>query len=180
MTVLCPRQTPKFSRFTASPQVLITAGTRVITFVSRVFHVCCTSVPRVPPVVVRGLKLWAVQNFLPRPTPFRFFSASCHVYKSTVARLKLDINANNIVCFTGDHFLTGFGRDQAVKRCVTGPLRGSGILSSPEWVGGHVAGQTSPVNTLTSAIFHGSFSNLAWTFIAVKSRTSSIMEILTL
>ena len=83
---------------------------------------CCTSLPRVSPVVVRGLKFWAVQNFLPRPTPFRFFSASCHVYKSTVARLKLDINANNIVCFTGDHFLTGFGRDQAVKRCVTGPL----------------------------------------------------------
>ena len=83
---------------------------------------CFTSVSRVPPVVVRGLKLWAVQNFLPRPTPFRFFSASCHVYKSTVARLKLDINANNIVCFTGGHFLTGFGRDQAVKRCVTGPL----------------------------------------------------------
>ena len=83
---------------------------------------CCTSLPRVPPVVVRGLKFWAVQNFLLRSTPFRFFSASCHVYKSTVARLKLDINANNIVCFTGDHFLTVFGRDQAVKCCVTGPL----------------------------------------------------------
>ena len=126
MTVLFPRQTHKLSRLTAFPQVLITAGTRIITCVSRVLHVCCTSLPRVPPVVVRGLKFWAVQNFLPRPTPFRFFSASCHVYKSTVARLKLDINANNIVCFTGDHFLTGFGRDQAVKRCVTGPSqRGS-------------------------------------------------------
>ena len=122
MTVLCPRQTPKLSRLTASPQVLITAGTRIMTCVSRLFHVCCTSLPRVPPVVVRGLKFWAVQNFLPRPTPFRFFPASFHVYKSTVARLKLDINANNIVCFTGGHFLTGFGRDQAVKRCVTGPL----------------------------------------------------------
>ena len=120
--MLCPRQTPKLSRLTASPQVLITAGTRIITRVSSVFHVCCTSLSRVPPVVVRGLKFWAVQNFLPRPTPFRFFSASCHVYKSTVARLKLDINANNIVCFTGDQLLTGFGRDQAVKRCVTGPL----------------------------------------------------------
>ena len=83
---------------------------------------CCTFLPRVLPVVVRGLKFLAVQTFLPRPTPFRIFSASCHVYKSTVARLKLDINANNIVCFTGYHFLTGFGRDQAVKRCVTGPL----------------------------------------------------------
>ena len=122
MTVLCPRQTPKLSLLTASTQVLITARTWIITCVSRVFHVCCTSLPRVPPVVVRGLKFWAVQNFLPRPTPFRFFSASCHVYKSTVARLKHDINANNIVCFTGDQFLTVFGRDQVVKRCVTGPL----------------------------------------------------------
>ena len=122
MTVLCPRQTPKLLCLTASPQVLITAGTRIITCVSHVLHVCCTSLPRVPPVIVRGLKFWAVQNFLPRPTPFRFFSASCHVYKSTVARLKLHINANSIVCFTGDHFLTGFGRDQAIKRCVTGPL----------------------------------------------------------
>jgi hypothetical protein len=26
----------------------------------------------------------------------------------------------NFVCFTGDYILTGFGRDQAVKRCVTG------------------------------------------------------------
>ena len=33
------------------------------------YHVCCTSLPRVSPVVVRGLKFWAVQNFLPRPTP---------------------------------------------------------------------------------------------------------------
>ena len=96
---------------------------------SRVFHVCCTSFPSVPPVVVRGLKFWAVQNFLPRRTPFRFFSASCHVYKSTAVRLKLDINANNIVCFTGDNFWTGFGRDQAVKRCVTGPLHS--LISTP-------------------------------------------------
>ena len=94
---------------------------------------CCTSLPRVPPVVVRGLKFWAVKNFLPRPTPFPFFSASCHVYKSTVARLKLDINANNIVCFTGDHFLTGFGRDQAVKRCVTGPLRLPCVSVKKNW-----------------------------------------------
>jgi hypothetical protein len=52
------------------------------------------SLPRVPPVVVRGLKFWAVQNFLPRPAPFRFLPAFCHVYNSTVARLKLDINAS--------------------------------------------------------------------------------------
>jgi hypothetical protein len=26
----------------------------------------------------------------------------------------------NFVCFTGDYILTGFGRDQAIKRCVTG------------------------------------------------------------
>ena len=108
MTVLCPWQTPKLSRLTASPQVLITTGTRIMTC----FHVCFTSLPRVPPVVVRGLKFWAVQNFLPRPTPFRFSPRSAtHVYKSTVAHLKLDINANNTVCFTGDHFLTGFGCD---------------------------------------------------------------------
>ena len=93
------------------------------------YHVCFTCVSRMLHVfttcVTRGCpwaKFWAVQNFLPRPTPFRFFSASYHVYKSTVARLKLDINAKNIVCFTGDNFLTGFGRDQAVKRCVAGPL----------------------------------------------------------
>ena len=87
------------------------------TRVSRVLHVFNTCVTRGCP----WAKFWAVQNFLPRPTPFRFFSASYHVYKSTVTRLKLDINTNNIVCFTGDNFLTGFGRDQAVKRCVTGP-----------------------------------------------------------
>ena len=34
------------------------------------------------------------------------------------------------------------------------------------------------VNTLTSIIFHGSFSNLARTFIVLRSRTSSIMEVL--
>ena len=45
-------------------------------------------------------------------------------------------------------------------------------------VGGRAAGQTSPVNTLTSIIFHGSFSNLGRTFITLRSRTSSIMEVL--
>ena len=82
------------------------------TRVSRVLHVFTTCVTRGCP----WAKLWAVQNFLPRPTPFRFFSASCHVYKSTAARLKLDINANNIVCFTGDNFLTGFGREALCDR----------------------------------------------------------------
>ena len=57
-------------------------------------------------------------------------------------------------------------------------LKGSGVLSSPERAGGWAAGQTSPVNTLTSIIFHGSFSNLARTFITLRSRTSSIMEVL--
>ena len=57
-------------------------------------------------------------------------------------------------------------------------LKGSGVLSYPERAGGRAAGQTSPVNTLTSIIFHGSFSNLARTFIALRSRTSSIMEVL--
>ena len=45
-------------------------------------------------------------------------------------------------------------------------------------VGGRAAGQTSPINTLMSLIFHRSFSNLARTFIALKSRMSSIMEVL--
>ena len=57
-------------------------------------------------------------------------------------------------------------------------LKGCGVLSSPERAGGRAAGQTSAVNTLTSTIFHGSFSNLARTFIALRSRTSSIMEVL--
>ena len=131
MTVLCPKQTPKLSRLTASSQVLITARTRIITCVSRVLHVFTTCVTRGCP----WAKFWAVQNFLPRPTPFRFFSASCHVYKSTVARLKLDINADNIVCFTGDNFLTGFGRDQAVKRCVTGPLMSEHPFMMTSWNG---------------------------------------------
>ena len=48
---------------------------------------CCTSLPRVLPVVVCRLKFWVVENFLPRPTPFQFFPPSCHVYKSTVAHL---------------------------------------------------------------------------------------------
>ena len=57
-------------------------------------------------------------------------------------------------------------------------LKGSGVLSYPERAGGRAAGQTSPVNTLTSIIFHGSFSNLARIFITLRYRTSSIMEVL--
>ena len=55
------------------------------------------------------------------------------------------------------------------------PLRAPGYCRTPS---GRAAGQTSPVNTLTSIIFHGSFSNLARTFITIRSRTSSIMEVL--
>ena len=67
------------------------------------------------------------------------------------------------------------------------PLRAPGYCRTPSGraggrtggrAGGRAAGQTSPVNTLTSIIFHGSFSNLARTFIALRSRTSSIMEVL--
>ena len=58
------------------------------------------------------------------------------------------------------------------------PLRAPGVLSYPERAGGRAARQTSPVNTLTSIIFHGSFLNLARTFITLRSRTSSIMEVL--
>ena len=57
-------------------------------------------------------------------------------------------------------------------------LKGSGLLSSPERAGGQAAGETSPVNTLTSIIFHGSFLNLARTFITLRSRMSLIMEVL--
>ena len=64
------------------------------------------------------------------------------------------------------------------KRFYPAALKGSGVLSYPERAGGRAAGQTSPVNTLTSIIFHGSFSNLARSFITIRSRTSSIMEVL--
>ena len=57
-------------------------------------------------------------------------------------------------------------------------LKGSGVLSYPERAGGRAAGQTSPVNTLTSIIFHGSFSNFARTFITIRSLTSSIIKVL--
>ena len=58
-------------------------------------------------------------------------------------------------------------------------LKAPGYCRTPSgWAGGRAAGQTSPVNTLTSIIFHGSFSNLARTFIVLRSRTSSIMEVL--
>ena len=41
------------------------------------------------------------------------------------------------------------------------PLRAPGYCRSPSgWAGGRAAGQTSPVNTLMSIIFHWSFSNL--------------------
>ena len=52
------------------------------------------------------------------------------------------------------------------------PLRAPGYCRTPS---GWAAGQTSPVNTLTFIIFHGSFSNLARTCITLRSRTSSIM-----
>ena len=65
-----------------------------------------------------------------------------------------------------------------IIRFLPSALKGSGVLSYPERAGEWAAGQTSPVNTLTSIIFHGSFSNLARTFITLRSRTSSIMEVL--
>ena len=45
------------------------------------------------------------------------------------------------------------------------PLRAPGYCRTPS---GRAAGQTSPVNTLTSILFHGSFSNLARTFITLR------------
>ena len=60
MTVLCPWQIPKtFASYPVSPSF-----NHYRNGLSRVFHVCYTSLPRVPPVVVRGLKFWAVQNFV--------------------------------------------------------------------------------------------------------------------
>ena len=47
------------------------------------------------------------------------------------------------------------------------PLRAPGYCRTPS---GRAAGQTSPVNTLTSIIFHGSFANLARTFTTLISR----------
>ena len=69
---------------------------------------CCTTLPRVLPVVVRGLKFWAVQNFSPCPTPFRFSPASCHVYKSTVARIKLDTQRKQYSLLHGRLIFDGF------------------------------------------------------------------------
>ena len=67
MTVLCPRQTPKLSRHTASPQVLITAGTRIITCVSRVLHVFTTCVTRGCPraKILSSSKLFAASDAVP-------------------------------------------------------------------------------------------------------------------
>ena len=58
-------------------------------------------------------------------------------------------------------------------------VRAPGYCRRPSGrAGGRAEGQTSPVNTPTSPIFHGSFSNLARTFITLRSGTSSIMEVL--
>ena len=59
------------------------------------------------------------------------------------------------------------------------PLRAPGYCRRPSGrVGWRAAGQNSPVNTLTSTIFHRSFWNLARTFITLRSQTSLIMEVL--
>ena len=54
------------------------------------------------------------------------------------------------------------------------PLKGSGVLLSSEQAGR----RSTPVSALTCVIFHGSFSNLARTLIALRSQTSYIMEVL--
>jgi len=74
------------------------------------YYACCTSLPRVFPVDVRGLRLWAVQIF-PHLMPFRIRTVSCHLYKSTLDSLKLDITANNIVCSTWNFLLTCYSRN---------------------------------------------------------------------
>ena len=54
------------------------------------YHLCCTSLPRVPSLLVRAQKFWAVQNCILRTTPFRSFSTFCHVYNAAVARLQCE------------------------------------------------------------------------------------------
>ena len=83
------------------------------------------------------------------------------------------------------YYLHGVVKSQISHKCVCpvwiflpAALKGSWVLLYPERAGGRAAGHTSPVNTLTSIFFHGSFSNLARTFITLRSRTSSIMEVL--
>ena len=64
MTVLCPWQIPKLSRLTASPQVLMTAGTRIITCVSRVLHVFTTCATRSCPLakILSSSELFATSD----------------------------------------------------------------------------------------------------------------------
>jgi hypothetical protein len=40
--------------------------------------------------------------------------------KMKIIKLSILFDLFEFVCFTGYYILTGFGRDQAVKRCVTG------------------------------------------------------------
>ena len=65
--------------------------------------------------------------------------------------------------------------DTVAKVFTPQPLRAQGYCRRPT---GRAGGRASPVNTLTSVIFHGSFSNLARTFNILWSRTSLIMEVL--
>ena len=51
-------------------------------------------------------------------------------------------------------------------------------LRAPGYCG--TLGRQAPLTLSLSTIFHGSFSNLARTFITLRSRTSSIMEVLPL
>ena len=55
MTVLHPRLPAKRSRPTSCNHVLTAAVARPITFVTRLYHVFISCVPRVPPAVTRGL-----------------------------------------------------------------------------------------------------------------------------
>ena len=84
IAVLWPWQTAKLCLLTTSYHVLITAGTRIITCVSRVLYVLTMCAIRACPRsnVLRS------SIFIPRPTPFRSFPTSCHVYNAAVARLQ--------------------------------------------------------------------------------------------
>ena len=67
MTVLCLRQTPKLSRLTVSPKVLITAGTRIFTCVLHVLHVFTTCAARGCPQakILSSSKLFAASDAIP-------------------------------------------------------------------------------------------------------------------
>ena len=103
------------------------------------------------------------------------------LFKTSYVKFTDDKSYSNklILFYKSWMFMITVNRKYGLEMCFhPAALKGSGVLSYPERAGGRAARQTNPVNTLTSIIFHGSFSYLARTFITLRSRTSSIMEVL--